>query len=119
MTKNDIALLVQASYKNDVLDEKKVFVIAKNVSRRELKKYIRALKLSEQSRNVSLVIPDKNLYNTGKILVKKIFGKKNIVVTEDPKLLLGMVIQDGDMVYDVSLREKLSTVLENVKQSYS
>ena len=110
MTKKIIAQLVEASYTKDELDGKKVDRIAKILSRQDLKIYIRGLKLAEKARTISLVLPDKNLYN--KTLVQGV--KKRVKVIEDPSLLLGFRIIDNDMVHDMSLKNRLENFVTNI-----
>lgn len=110
MTKKTISQLVEASYTQGVLDEKKVEKIVSHLSRAELKIYIRGLKLVEKSKTISLVLPDKNLYN--KTLLQGV--KKQINVFEDKSLLLGAKIIDNDMVYDLSLKSSLDEFLQQL-----
>jgi|SRR5579872_6503550 len=110
MTKKYIHQLVEASYAKDTLDSKTVEKIASLLSRADLKKYIRGLKLSEKARTLSLVLVNKNFYN--KSLVKGV--SKHIEVVEDPSLLLGAKIIDNDMVYDMSLKNKLDAFIQSL-----
>lgn len=110
MTKKIISQLVIASYTKDMLDEKKVNRIVSLLSRAELKLYIRGLKLSEKSRTISLVLPDKKLYN--KADAKRL--RKQVTVVEDKSLLLGAKIIDNDMVYDLSLKNSLDEFIQSL-----
>lgn len=116
MTKKQIAALVTESYTKDKLDEKKVEHIASLISRKDLKKYLRGLKLAEKSRTVSLVLPDANVYNNSEKLLQGVFQGKRIIVEEDPSLLLGMKVIDNDTVYDMSLKNNLETFTQEVAQ---
>lgn len=109
MTKKQISALVSASYTKNELDSKKVEKVASLLSRADLKKYIRALKLSEKSKTISLVLPDAKLYNSNKQNFESLFKDKKIVVEEDPSLLLGLKVIDNDMVYDLSLKNSLES----------
>src|SRR5579872_1162467 len=110
MNKKIIAQLVLASYSKEKLDEKKVEKIAKLLSHADLKKYIRGLKLSEMKKTISLVLPDKSLYN------KSLLGqsKKQVKVIEDKSLLLGAKVIDNDMVYDLSLKNSLDEFIQSL-----
>lgn len=107
MTKKQINQLVSASYTKENLDSNRVEKIASLLSRADLKEYIRALKLAEKSRTVSLVLPDAKLYNGSRKFWESIFKNKKIVVDEDPSLLLGIKVIDNDMVYDMTLKNNL------------
>ena len=110
MTKKIISQLVAASYTKDALDEKKVMRIAAALSRQDLKTYIRGVKLVEKSKTISLVLPDAKLYNNS--LVAGV--KKRVKVVEDKSLLLGYKIIDNDMVYDMSLKDKLEDFVQSL-----
>lgn len=110
MNKKYIHQLVKASYTKDTLDSKIVEKIASLLSRADLKQYIRGIKLTEKARTLSLVLVDKKFYN--KSLVKGF--KKHIEVVEDPSLLLGAKVIDNDMVYDMSLKNKLDTFVQSL-----
>ncbi|MDE2590552.1 MAG: hypothetical protein KGL95_12915, partial [Patescibacteria group bacterium] len=69
MTKKQIKTLVVESYTRDQLDENKVNRIAKVLSRKDLKTYIRGLKLEEKKRVVTVALPSASVYNN----TKKIF----------------------------------------------
>ena len=109
VNKKQIALLVSASYTKNVLDSKKVEKISQLLYREDLKKYVRGLKLAEKKRTISLVLPNKTLYN--KTLVKT---NKRVVVTEDKSLLMGAKVIDNDMVYDLSLKSSLDEFVQSL-----
>jgi F0F1-type ATP synthase delta subunit len=113
MTKKFINKLVSASYKKDELDSESVKKIASLLSRRDLKAYIRSLKLSEKARAISLVLPMKSVYN--KTTFEALFQGKQITVSEDPSLLLGLKIIDNDMVYDMTLKDRLENFVQELQ----
>ncbi|HEV2339382.1 MAG TPA: hypothetical protein VGT05_01285 [Patescibacteria group bacterium] len=116
MTHKDIRQLVSVSFSKNQLDEKKVARIAHLLSRKDLKKYIRGLKLAEKKHNVYVATAAKNVYNTKELTV--IFRNKQFVFTFDPSLLLGQRIVDDDMVYDVSLKSRLEHFLSQLTEDY-
>lgn len=118
MTKRLLQQLVLASYQHDSLSAKKVDEISTRLTRQDLKAYIRALKLMEQKKKISVALPDTNLYNTSKKSLQEIFPDKELFFQEDPSLLLGMRIIADDMVYDMSLKDRLESVLDEVEQQY-
>lgn len=117
MTKKQITQLVQASYTKNSLDKKTIERIATLLSRADLKQYIRALKLSEKAKTISLVLPDATLYNSAKKSFESLFTDKRIVVEEDPSLLLGIKVIDNDIVYDLSLKNSLDSFAKEVAES--
>lgn len=118
MTQKDIRQLVQASYTKNQLDEKKVAKIASLLSKADLKAYVRSLKLEEKKHKVYLALATKTIYNKARKEFEKVFEGKEIVFTEDPSLLLGMRVLDNDMLYEVSLAEKLNQLTQSVEENY-
>ncbi|HYK08845.1 MAG TPA: hypothetical protein VEW42_05090 [Candidatus Eisenbacteria bacterium] len=110
MTKKIISQLVEASYTKGQLDNKKVERVAKLLTRADLKKYIRGLKLVEKANTISLVLPDSKLYN------KSLLGnvKKQVKVLEDKSLLLGIKVIDNDTVYDMSLKSNIERFIQSL-----
>lgn len=115
MTKKMITQLVNASYTKDLLDSKKVEKIAGLLSRHDLKLYLRGLKLSEKAKTISLVLPDAKLYNSAKKHFEEKYKGKEVIVAEDPSLLLGMKVIDNDMVYDMSLKNIVESFAQEVR----
>lgn len=110
-----ITKLALSSYTNDSLDEKKVMRVAIQLSRHDLKRYIRALKAIERKNMLFVRIPNKKRYAQ---TLEDVFRGRNIIVDEDPELLMGIRITDDDMVYDMSLENKLNTILEDLDENY-
>lgn len=118
MTKKQLNELVMASYTKDNLDEKKVNDIAKRLTRKDLKAYIRSIKLEEKKKVVTVALPSASVYNTTKKVFFELFPGKQISVEEDKLLMLGGRITANDMVYDFSLKKRLEDFLFEVEQSY-
>lgn len=119
MTKRLLQQLVLASYTGKELDAKKVEEISERLSRQDLKAYIRALKLMEQQKKIYIAMPNASVYNTSKKTIESIFPDKELIFEEDPSLLLGVRVLDNDMVYEMSLKERLDSILDEVNQQYS
>lgn len=117
MTKRLLQQLVLASYKNNTLSPKAVEEISDHLDKKDLKAYIRALKLMEQQKRVYIALPKANLYNTSKKALENLFPEKELVFEEDPTLLLGMRVVDNDMVYETSLKDRLNSILDEVQHS--
>lgn len=115
MTKKVLDLLVKESYAGDDLDPKKVERIAAALRRFELKQYIRALKMNEQRRTVTLTAA----FPLGKPDVediKKLYPDKNIVTNVDPSLLIGMRIVDNDTIYELNLSDNLKNMHQYIQE---
>ncbi len=119
MTKRLLQQLVLASYQKEKLNPQRVDEITNRLDRKDIKAYLRALKLMEQQKKLFVAMPKTSVYNTSKKDLEKLFPKKEIVFTEDPSLLLGVTLVDNDMVYEMNLRDQLETVLDEVDQQYS
>lgn len=118
MKKKQINQLMLASYTKSALDEKKVTKIANSLSRKDLKVYIRGLKLAEKKKKIYVALPSASVYNTNKKIFINLFPGKQIEVEEDKLLMLGAKVMADDMVYDVSLKNRLDDFLASVEQNY-
>ncbi len=118
MTTKNIKLLVLASYINNKLDEKAVEKIANLLSKKDLKAYIRGLTLEDKKHKIYLALPSKKLYNAKRKDLEKLFVGKDVLFQEDPSLLLGVRILDNDMVYEVSLSDRLNRIAQAVGEAY-
>lgn len=116
MQRKLLTSLVDYSYSKGKLDENRVFTIAKTLSRRDLKVYIRALKLAEQKHKVYIAVAKRSVYNESKKMFKGIFEGKEIILQEDPSLLLGARIVDNDIVYDFTLKERLESIADQIDE---
>ncbi len=106
--------LILISYKRGELDNVVVSEIADKLSRQDLKQYIRALKNAEKLRNVYIESPlemPKSLSAT----IKNSFPDKNIVNINNPSLLVGTKIVYNDDVFEMSLKNSLETIVENIE----
>src|SRR5260370_39127564 len=103
MTKKQVRTLVQESYKKNQLDENKVDGITSDLTRKDLKKYLRALKLHETKKIVTVAVPTASIYNTTKQIFFDVFPDKTIVMSEDRLLMLGAKVRADDMLYDFTL----------------
>lgn len=119
MTKRLLQQLVLASYIHNKLDAHNVDEISQRLDRQDLKAYLRALKLMEQKKKVYIALPKASVYNTSKKDLEHLFPEKELIVEEDPSLLLGMRVVDNDMVYEMSLKNQLESILDEVEQQYS
>lgn len=115
MDQKTLTKLALSSYTNDAIDEKKVLRVAIQLDRKDLKKYIRAIKAIERKKNLFIQVPDKNKY---KKLVEDIFSGKRLIIDEDPNLLMGIRITDDDMVYDMSLENRINAIIDKLEESY-
>ena len=118
MTKRLLQQLVLGSYRNGSLNAKTVSEISARLERNNLKAYIRALKLMEQKKKIYIAMPKASVYNISKKKLQEIFPEKEFLFEEDPSLLLGMKVVDDDMIYEMSLKDRLKSVLEEVGQQY-
>lgn len=109
-----IKALVSISYKKDSLDKDMVNVIAKHLTKRDVKRYIRELKNVENGKNVVMFLP---VLDNTKSIFGKLFPKKTIIYKKDPSLLLGSRIIDNDILYEFDLKDTLDNMISYI-QSY-
>lgn len=114
MTNKKIRQLANLSYLKYKLDEKKVKKISYNLSRKDLKEYIKILKMLEKKKSVTVVLPstvnDRELENN----LREIFRGKKIIYKVDKDIIAGIKILDQDNVYDFSLTNKLDSIIANI-----
>jgi len=115
MNSKKIDEIVSASYKNSILDQKKVNRIASLISRSDLKKYINGLKLVEKKKNLIISSPTDN-QDLRKF--EKLFPQKRIILKKDPSLVLGVQVVDNDIVYEFTLKNSLDKIISYLEQNY-
>src|SRR3989344_1171035 len=104
--------LALASYKNGNLDSLLVSKFIKQLSRKDLKIYIKILKSIESKKNVVLTVADTNISSEFLKKTKSLFPGKKIIVKEDKSLIAGLKIVDFDMVYEFNLKNKIEKISE-------
>lgn len=113
MTKKQLKKLVLESYTGNNLNEKTVEKIAGFLNRKELKQYIKALKLKENKMSVTISLPH-NATTGEKSLVKNLFPAKKLIFKVDPSLILGFEVIDNDFMYNINLRNTLENLVTYV-----
>ena len=107
--------LIAASYKDNFLDQKKVSKIVSLISNTDLKKYINGLKLEEKKKNLIVSSP---IDNQSKGMFEKLFPHKKIILKKDPSLMLGVKVEDNDIIYDFTLKSSFEKILNHIEQNY-
>ncbi len=92
------------SYKNEQLDPEIVDLVANQLSRNELKQYIKLIKQQENKSQVIVAVP-KTLKSREQDVIQKLFLGKKIVYTVDSLMLSGIKIVDNDIEYELSLNQ--------------
>jgi hypothetical protein len=107
MINSRLKKLAIASYTKEKLDVKKASRIANLLTKVDLRRYIKYLKLIEKSKNITVVLSnkiDKNMENK----FKKIYKDKNVTFIYDPDLILGVKILDNDFIYEYNLKDTIN-----------
>lgn len=115
MDKKKIEKLIEVSYNEGYLDQKKVNRITSLISKTDLKKYINGLKLVENKKNLIISSPIDN-HDLRKF--EKFFPHKKIIFKKDPSLMLGVRIVDNDIVYEFTLKNSLDRIINYIEQNY-
>lgn len=104
----EVKKLAAASYKNGILNQGLVERIIKLLKPKEIKQYIKTLKNIENKNTVLVTFADKEVMKEIPVMtvINKLF-KGRIKINEDKALIAGIKIVDYDMVYDLSLKEKI------------
>lgn len=111
-----IKKLAKASYTKGALDNKKVLVIANNLSKKELREYIKALRLVEDKKRVTITVSDKKMATQMIGKVKNMFKGKNIEVKEDKSLIAGARILDFDTIYEYDLKSRIEDIASSLSR---
>lgn len=112
-----IKQLVLASYTDGRLDPKKTEKISSLLSRANLKAYIKALKRFEDQSTLYIEIPF-GKQDDYKEIFANMFPDKNIIFISNPSLLLGLKIIDNDVIYDLSLKNNLVSLVQHLQHIY-
>lgn len=111
MDKKFIKKLAEASYTNNILDEEKVNRIVVNLSRRELREYIKALKDLESKFTV-YIDHSNELEDNYRREIEGLFPNKSVIFRENKDLMLGIKITENDIVSNINLSNSLKQITE-------
>lgn len=115
MTKKQIKKLINASYIKNSLNSARVNRIARQLTRAELKLFIKLLKNYEKSKTITLFVS--NISEANEIIkqIKKIYSDKNVVIKEDKSLIAGVRLVDNDTIYDANIKNSLDEIVSFIK----
>ena len=115
MNSKKIDKLIEASYKENSLDQKKVNKITSLISKSDFKKYINGIKLIEKKKSliISGLISNQDLKK-----FEKLFPNKKIILKKDPSLMLGVRVVDNDIVHEFTLKNSLDRIINYIEQNY-
>jgi len=116
MNQKIIKKLALESYAKGNLDSKKVDRIVKHLGRFDLKLYIKAIKNYENSKTVTVLLP--NISDRVSLIkeIKKLFPDKKIIIKKDENLIAGIRIIDSDSVYDFNVQNMLENLVSHINQ---
>ena len=110
MTQNTLKTLAEQSYTNNNLDEASVNSIAEKLSRKELKNYIKLLKIQESKKEVYVTSPEK-LSDADVKKIQALFPEKNIVRSLDKSMISGIKIVENDEEYEINLNRTFHDII--------
>lgn len=114
MTNQKIKQLALDSFVKNSLDGKKVNRFSAKMKRKELREYIRAIKLIDLRNKVIIIVPSLNKFRKTDLLqISKIFRGKRIEYKEDPDLLVGVKVIDNDQILNFNLKDRLDNIIES------
>ena len=99
-----------------MLNPKNVNSIAGLLKRKDLKQYIRAIKIQEKKLRVFIDMPINNVGIKDKF--NRIFPDKKISYRNDPTLMLGARITADDMLLEINLKNTLDKMLLFIEEDY-
>lgn len=107
MKKSEIKKLAKISYTNNKLDNKKVDKISKYLKNKDLRTYIKNLKITESKKTVNVTLPNRDSVSLINSHLTKIYPDKRIMFSIDPTMLSGIKVVDYDNEYELSLKSFL------------
>ena len=114
MQKKLMQQIVDFSYTDDNLDEKKVIRFADLLSRKDLKSYINKLVTKEKKSTVLISSPvNPKKYQKE---FEEIFTNKKMQFEIDQSLIAGVKIVSDDMIYEMSLKNTLEELNNYVNE---
>lgn len=116
MTKKYLKLLAEKSFKGSYMSPEKVKRIASLLKRGELKQYINYLKAINDQKKVTVIVPKISSDKKSLQTFRKTYPGKRIVYLEDPSILLGTRIIDNDKIYELNLKDTLSSIDDYFKE---
>lgn len=118
MKKKQLKELVKVSYKGNNLVEENVEKIGGSLSRKELKKYIKALK--DWEKKITVVVTMSKAPTTDeRNKIENFFNDKKIVYEIDPSLIAGIkIVNNDEWVYDLNVKNSLERMIEEISQTY-
>lgn len=116
MDKNKIKKLAKKSFKGSSMDQERVLRISKLLNRSSLKEYVRSLRKIDDDRTIYIEVFDPDLENLSVLQkkLKKAFPNKKLVVRINKELIGGIRIINGDLTYELSLRNLLEEAISNI-----
>ena len=115
MTKKEYKELIGISFTKAELNSEVIERIANALTRSELKEYLRLLKL-EISRRTVRVTNALPLNKEQQKELEALFSEKKVVYEMDKNLILGTRVLNGDLVYNMNLKQQLSDLETYVSQ---
>lgn len=109
MEKKLIKKLANASYVKNSLDVSRVNKIVANLSRRELREYIRVLKSLEKKFTVYIEHTNE-LSEVCRENLENLFKDKRIIFRRNDDLILGIRIIENDIIYNLNLKNSLKRI---------
>lgn len=109
--------LILESYTRGSLDPAKVQKIARELSRRQLKLYIKILRDYENRTNLLIQSPN-DLALADKKTFENLFPGKRLEFATDPSIISGVRIIGNDTIFEDSLNKALDDLVESLENSY-
>ena len=111
-----IKKLAQECFINGVLDEKRVLRIVKYLNKKDLRVFIKNLKLIDDKNTVTVFVSDKKFDKLLKKHVGQIFKGKKIEIKEDNELIAGIRIKDFDNIYELNLKNTITNIVNFINE---
>lgn len=110
MTGANVKLLAKESYKDGQLVKENVEYIASRLSRKELKEYIKLLKIEELKQQVFVTSAEK-LNSADLEKIQKLYPGKTINSSVDKEMISGVRIEENNKEYEINLNQRFHDII--------
>jgi F0F1-type ATP synthase delta subunit len=106
--------LVELSFENGKIDNKVAEYILTNLSKKELKDFLKILKSKVEANRV--MISSASILNSSeKITMSRLFPDYSVEFEENKQIGGGIKVTIGDTIIDLSVKNYIDTIILNIK----
>lgn len=117
MKKQDVRKLARITIKNGRIDKHVAKFVLRSLGRHDLISYLFFLKQEVAKTSVLVELAQKPSTKTVRI-IKKAFKDKNIIFVENKGISEGLIVKEGDTIWDLTVHGFIGNLSEQLKSAY-